>query len=1272
MIFLSLCLTVLLGTVSIADFNDPENPLWIKNDMYEIDRDLLFSDQDVVDYSAPIVTTEFKNITKEDTTGTERFYWYKLLSGTDAPLNTYTALRKLADLRKGQNFVYNGIKSVDIDMLIGIKPLRLVNCSPDIIKERYKFRPPYPILRTINLAEYYRIYDSRQNRVCWQIYEMMLEESFNGIPQYKREPIFRLTTLMERSYQYLDGIFPQDLSLIPRILLEFIYEDPSRRSDLEKLARESELRPARIRDLIEGWINCVQIYNTTKDYLDYLDNSFLPGDQRRSTINITHNTKRRLSATRVCQNFIYNTSLHKSIIEEMSKELKIPINYMDAGEILIPLHTTISAMEYNLSKTPEANETTSDESELKLIEDLDLDEEEKSLWFKLGEEFPRYVEKSLIELEKIYRNKLPSQYKGLKTQRLREFMELSSVRLINCNPKIARRHLELIDGQELNQFPGLLKYIKFHVVRQDKICWDIFDMMMQEKDDDLYQGLSAKMGNIKIRNHVENNGNQLAISVFDEPIYDAVTKFIWIDPMFRTGPTDHQLMPSEMKIIIQEATEKPCFFIENAYGDFVDYIDELMPNSERRIPKLRVRTKLWLAYNRICRAFKDLNFFNQIYLRINERLDKMVRETILPMTPTKKIFKVHPCRNSHPGLPWKGARVIQFNQLDSEDANFWEDLSKEEVDMDPKDIYHSLNKFKERYQKMNVILDFFQWPDIDFLLDLRDVRLENCFYDRVIHRNRMIDDFDLEVRPNLKKYIEFYVRRQNVICFVTMDDMIAAKYDDLSMNLIDTMIDMDPDDSYIGKMDLALEVPEDLDILAKFTIDLLMKSPNINHYVNRVKKSVGRKNLPIMHEVRQVYGQSCVIVNESFGLFVDYFDELFPNGEFKKLGLSFSALANFWMGKVRFCRALFGNRKLQYSIHKNLNRLICPEGILYGDLVNGVVYSYWKPWSVEKSDPGPSYTRRTFDERWIDHMESSKTFQDYDSTMRSLASVQNRMLAVSDKPTVFKLFYDDPNWDLADHTGCWERLRDDTLNMSNQGYEVRKILESLLRPFEGEYNGIKELTNDEIKKLIAVSPARILNCDIERFVNMKLLLRAPYVRGNIHLSDYVEHYDKVQSKLCWDMFRLMLQSNINEMVDQAVVDNVLNPILKFCTDIGVAFRTSVMCAIRGVARMLLNNPKAVQITKEYPGDRASHELAMEPIMRDTFMEACSQLIEAVQDFVAYEDHMRAYGIKHTPSEEEYRMAANWVERGRLCIKLAANTEYRRQIYSEMFAIYRGN
>lgn len=275
----------------------------------------------------------FEQLSDEQLTNQEQLVWQELLGGSSKPSETFKQLNMLLESRKDQKFSYQGIKRSDIEMLVRLKPLRLVNCLYENMIELKKRKFNEIITGSPSLTNYIKYYDSRQEKMCWIIYEKLFSKMMQQITSGLKEILaaMQIEVSKENPGVQFHQQLPSDFMSLAKGFARFIMNNDNRRARVLKYASKSRLTPKMVRRLISTAMRrpCKFLQDFTDDFLDYYDTIYPPEEREGEEVPVIQENKFYLAQGRLCRVLFMSQELHQHITNHLKIMMNIPIDPAD-------------------------------------------------------------------------------------------------------------------------------------------------------------------------------------------------------------------------------------------------------------------------------------------------------------------------------------------------------------------------------------------------------------------------------------------------------------------------------------------------------------------------------------------------------------------------------------------------------------------------------------------------------------------------------------------------------------------------------------------------------------------------------------------------------------------------------------------------------------------------------------------------------------------------------------------------------------------------------
>lgn len=1238
-------------------------------------------------------TEEQKALSIETMDEEEKSLWERLLKGENWHIDAHMLLRRVAKLHQGENFNFEGIDPTLVDDMIGAHKLRLSDCSWESV-ESWNNQPPDQALANHKvLRAFMYFYRERRYRFCRRLFEIMLETKFKDVPQATANIADKIVRMNESSLDDADLNFNFEPDLVAKGMASFVWHTNSIRQALLKRIEKGYITPLEIQDSVLKHLRklCYLIESATGEFVDYYDNVLrIHGteSQNLNRIPLSDHLRRLIVAGRLFRILLdSNRSIYWFMWRHICQIalLKITPKWdrenhelglkIQRGEIAGPgdeprssqagpsLTTwTLSDENFDAREAPGTKRIFSfswkpiqfesfriPRRQIGLLDRGAMTSNERYSWdqlFLTHQDFTaNEVYQAMRKLQVRHRLDLEASLNGLSLYDIRELIDLEKFRLINCMAQNVIDRLTLVKNPHYRMSGRLNFYINYYGSRQDRTCWSIFEMMMDEglsilrkETYELFHELKLSGWMSKLGANSELHHHIVAHSISQNESYEDLA----------------ELKIDQVQEMIDRKFKTHCFYVRELMDDFVDYLDEITKVHKDVPASIREVSHRWIEFDRVCRSIEEPDFAKRVRRILNmiesnpSYLD--VQDSQFSIINDGLTFHVGPKTQ----LITKSTFMIDqeeiLNLTKISDREFWHKITDPSVT--PIRLYEALFNFRGRHNG-HFSLNGITSTDVDILISIQPMRLANCLHDNMRDRSLLVLSPHLYKYSKISEYIQHYNERSNNVCWKVFNMIILSKLQELpettkaSMDYLQTQVryNCPTKKLYLG---LPCSIKR---IVSAFTY-FLARDSSFKQAIYSMDGAVSANDFYKI--LTRSHGAMCRQVNDVLGDTLEYFDESYTSEEIPKPDLGQATLT--WMSNVRLCRALFSHRSyIEGVYHKFIRQGNLIPPLRYVDPFASPDADYWR------------HIIQKYDEQIAEDIRNGRTSSDHDPSIEAQEYIPfEKRPGMTFSEDSIPIPPDELNSEGAiephDHVKVmWDSLiGQNPISIS----EVRWTMQLLFESLKNSNVQYRNLGIEDLKYVLSLSNIRLVDCTTENMENRAKVLEHPRFRNLRNLVTYIEHTNTQQRLVCRRVLELILKSNISDIPTEVrTLMNELLALIQDKCDLPRPFYNALesrFCLVDAIAAFVLQSNDRKKMFLHYRVTLRNPRM----FFIEIFGDACNLTMRATGDLIDYVDRIPATDPQ--PGQIVNERDTAWLSHGRLCrLLLDEDGRYAHKIFVEL-------
>lgn len=1210
--------------------------------------------------------------------------WDKLVKAPGHWFDKNTMLKRLMNINQDGNYHIDGLPRSKIKTWANLITLKLSNCSPRNTKLWMSTMSDIELANKYGLKRYLELYTSRQYRVCRQSVEAIINEIAKDIPKKDMEVFERVKNIVQGHYENQDWKWqlPSKTWKFADAIAEFLLREPY---SYEKLIRATRIYPTDVRLLMNEIFrnNCSLIDKFVGDLLEYIGYIMPPWFQDRDD-NISTTTKFWLLNARLCKTLLFETQIHFGVCIRISQRRQIPYsaNMYDPQMGAIPAHW-LPSYQQATNENPVKGKYLIDMRNPSLVYEtddefkFDLESEQTSIELIPSQMSPIEIQSWNIILDQhMLHNYLVSlealkvlnqihgrqnvKFQGVTASDIDSMVKLSYMKLVNCSPDSVIARSRILRCGRLFNYINISNYIRTYANRQSTACWKTFRVLLLDTIDNLHPSVSNLVKKIDLKSLMERTREKLELNVRSESVFYTMILYFWKENDMQLPKTG--LLPSILWQKIEDKFSKPCYFIREALEGYIDYLDKVHQEYTEHNASLKIKSKAWLATARLCKALTEQNFFSDLYERfifleqeIEDKLIGFLRENRLTFKDDSGSVVGSVPEGFH-----VDALIKEFENPEQEFLMALERQTRPSLI----EFYELLRQLKHKnnddYQVKDITMS-----DIDALIDLKPLRVANCFYEnQKSRRTNLLMRPHLIKYPILDRYIHQYTKRQDQICWTIYKDMLAVRMSDFEddfMVVFSSFIQMF--DSNFTDIELEKNIGDHSELIVSKITDFIAKN------IARPQGVMPRRDGPTMDStvlyelLKRTLGKDCFRLNSTFNDYVEYYDEVFGLKSGKTGYLIENPNIKRLLSITRVCDSIFAKQSFFIRVYK---RFLSKSGHRYVETATANPFAHncsspWKQWfevikDEASTSSGPvNKVLTACDELYEDEEDKAQPsyvngleFFNLFPKMFSFSSIRSSLMGEWNPWSEFVELS-------AEERYAWSRIRVDS-----DPETTYKHLHRISYCSKGRHIHYKEIDTNDVHTLEKIQPPRMINCIDEVYYERKRMIDFIRIKNHLSLKEYVKFYNRRQFDICWRWFELMIIENYHDLPESArlLVESMYEIYDRECNQ---TRSTDPDCANIVFADFISRMPEWSRVL-DSTGGNPPEEKDFFQMVAKVFREPCNFVDDAIGDFIDYSQALIDRG-KGKPWERPETDLL--LKHGRFCRSILTDKVALRQVYVRM-------
>lgn len=570
--------------------------------------------------------------------GEELELWTKLLQKEPLSIqNIYLIMRRLIQIYEGKNFNYLGLNKSHLEKLVDQRPLRIANCSPELMKARRTFSMTPVIRRIPNFRWYLKSSDMRQYEICWQLFDRMLKDVTSDVFIGTKVSITAFyTTLvnaMGGAKLELDVDWQSDG--FKSGIVEHVLNDRHSRLLFIKKAKQNELTLSVMKQTIAKLLEkaCAFVGYNVFDFVEYYDYILPRSEPSRLSHKLNQNTRFWMADARLCHvlfmggNQVY-LGIYEKMLEVMAKivgtqQIK-PQGIDDPSSSEIGAYPSWNWNSMSNFKCNRENDRFGIRIKIdRRLKQEEFVDDEATAWNTLMGKRANFnfqdVSNALRKLRNIYTETIS--FRKIDSADIDNLINFRGIKLRNCSTEHMLRRWAIVTYEPFHSFDGIRVYLERYFEVQDQICWWLYESMLYRTVREFHHDVKSAMEPIEIRSIIGEEVVRLEMGVLDPSVFDKLANAIRSRPNFSdliTGDKNiSNLTVQDVKNFAHKEFGFYCSMIIEDLGEFVAHYD-VVANRIRFID-LSFHSRLWMAYTRICQALHDDRFMDHLHETLTQQ-----------------------------------------------------------------------------------------------------------------------------------------------------------------------------------------------------------------------------------------------------------------------------------------------------------------------------------------------------------------------------------------------------------------------------------------------------------------------------------------------------------------------------------------------------------------------------------------------------------------------------------------------------------------------------
>lgn len=561
----------------------------------------------------------------------ERSYWDRLLH-IDTPLADQVLLmRKISSLHKGQNFEYQGISSILIDTLLKMANMSISHCTRAgaLVIRGIKRNPN--IQRHESLKCFMEYHRDRILKVCYGLHQDIVKSYRAQIHDGSEMGFNNIHTSMAKLGYPITKIaasFPQDNFFVDT-LARSIAESPVGKKILSFRIRRPSLNYLSFLDLrrklkSKYGLMCRNTSKYITELIKYFDASAEEEERPNLILMINRQTRIAMGVGRFCHIIYFDHATTEAVWKRVAEILGVPLGDPPEGSTSTShdeqISSDLSAIDDLADEDDLDNEDLDDadgahfpaQYQLKVLRDLNLLLEGRG---------PRPMAHVLVKFNRVRKyyeemRLLPSSLLGeffLTEQDLNTINNFLPYKIENCTIEKMIERLRLLDSDTFKNVHGIRYYSRLSQRYQVTTCWNVFDVMLEERIGLLHPETIYRMAQLHLP------PAPVEFNMFITGLARQMVKEESVQAILNEGNHEPDQLIEPIITAVKEIFGPHCLLTAEALGDYIDYGEFFRQFELKRPSGLKEFHKNWLDYGRLCRSFFDSQFLNRVAQSIIDR-----------------------------------------------------------------------------------------------------------------------------------------------------------------------------------------------------------------------------------------------------------------------------------------------------------------------------------------------------------------------------------------------------------------------------------------------------------------------------------------------------------------------------------------------------------------------------------------------------------------------------------------------------------------------------
>lgn len=590
----------------------------------------------------------------------------RLSDSSDRPISTFILIRKLWDRCKSNKIEADENISIDdLSKFLELRRFKLEKCSPKAMVERKRYTIDKKHSGYKSLVNYIEHYNATQDKICWQIFESLLNwnlremsEGLKALSSRFEEKIRTRTPMVKLEYR-----LPNYERLADGFTHFFLGNKERVRNLEQRITRQNITRRVIKKWALSSiWIMCQFLEDAVGDFIDYYDHILPEGDEKRESINLKPQTRSYMARARLCRflhkdvdiydyirikiGFILNIPTVEIIQRkptsrnEAQKEIDDQNDAYDDGDDGDDDDDNDYNESYNEGESGEKssdnnnNNNNQDESKEepqrparfgsmmtfsfpteydstydKLYGDIELKQSrgydglvERLMTRGVSESIPN-LQTSLINVERSHKwGRKP--FNSIGGEDWWKFNWVRHLKLADCNVDRLIEQAEFVKNCKFRESPNLSVFLDYLLNRNVRACINQHEIILSANLDDLPLSLKQKISYLteSMKSFTLNPASKIHPS--SKRLVNAVAKYVWKQMNHILKPefsATGSVTRTSIAYSIRKSIVEDCSLIRVAVNDFILFYDNL-PETLQVPSSMSERTKIWATKDRICQS----------------------------------------------------------------------------------------------------------------------------------------------------------------------------------------------------------------------------------------------------------------------------------------------------------------------------------------------------------------------------------------------------------------------------------------------------------------------------------------------------------------------------------------------------------------------------------------------------------------------------------------------------------------------------------------------